>query len=363
MDQFLKGLNKDIEWLKDRTVLMVRHGSHAYGTNTAGSDEDFRGIAIPPSEYFFGFLKSFENLVRNDPDVTIFDIRKFFKLAIENNPNVLEILFVDPSDIISASPLGEELLAIRDQFISRAAKERFLGYAKAQAHRIKTHRRWILNPPAAPPSRTDFGLTEKMEIPKDQLLVVWSQMQKKVDEWRPDFEPFSEPQQIYLQNKVANVLAEMEITSSTEWMCAARTLGYSENFIQLLQKEKEFEGRKADWGHYQQWLNNRNEKRAELERKYLYDTKHGAHLVRLLRMGREILTQGKVIVRRPDAAELLEIRNGKWTYEQLIEHAEMIEKEIEAAYFTSPVQVRPNRNKLDELCQSIIERSLRTEKA
>lgn len=30
-----------MSWLKDGTVLLVRHGSHAYGTNTPESDEDF----------------------------------------------------------------------------------------------------------------------------------------------------------------------------------------------------------------------------------------------------------------------------------------------------------------------------------
>jgi len=42
-------------------------------------------------------------------------------------------------------------------------------------------------------------------------------------------------------------------------------------------------------------------------------------LVRLLRMCHEILTMGKVIVRRPDAEELLAIRDGVYTYDQLME--------------------------------------------
>lgn len=43
-----------LKWMEQGTVLLVRHGSHAYGTNTPASDEDFKGVAIPPKEYFLG---------------------------------------------------------------------------------------------------------------------------------------------------------------------------------------------------------------------------------------------------------------------------------------------------------------------
>ena len=55
---------------------------------------------------------------------------------------------------------------------------------------------------------------------------------------------------------------------------------------------------------------------------YHGNCKHGMHLVRLLRMGREILEHGEVFVKRPDAKELLEIRRGSWSYEQLVAYGE-----------------------------------------
>lgn len=60
--------------------------------------------------------------------------------------------------------------------------------------------------------------------------------------------------------------------------------------------------------------------------------KHALHLMRLLRMGKEILTTGKIYVRRPDADELLEIRAGKWGYDRLVEEAESIKSELDAIY-------------------------------
>ncbi len=64
--------------------------------------------------------------------------------------------------------------------------------------------------------------------------------------------------------------------------------------------------------------------------------KHASHVVRLIRLGEEILTEGIVRVKRPDAKELLAIRNGEWSYEQLLDFAEGKDKLIrETLYKTS----------------------------
>lgn len=352
------GAHDNLLWMKDnsfeRLIFLTRHGSHAYGTNTPESDEDFRGVCIPPREYFVGFLNNFEQLVRSDPDAQIFDIRKFFTLAVQNNPNVLEILFTDEADHIHVTKVGQEMLSHREEFISKAAKQRFIGYTRQQAHRIKTHRRWLINPMKAPPTRTDMGLSEKPEISKQNKEVIYSRIRKQLDEWNVDFEPFSDAQKIYLNSKLSDILVEMKITSDPQWAAAARTLGLEEKFIQLLILEKEFDARKEEWNNYQHWLETRNPIRAALEAKYEYDTKHGAHLVRLLRMGREILSEGKVIVKRPDREELLAIRNGLWSYDRLIDYADQMEKEITALYETSKLRTRPNTNRLDTLCQNLV---------
>jgi predicted nucleotidyltransferase len=271
LKSLLGELNNDVSWLKDRTIFLTRTGSHCYGTNIIGSDEDFKGIAVPPKEYFLGYKKRFEQLERKDPDLTVFNIHKIIKLAAEGNPNCLELLFVDSSDIIHIDKHGEKILSIRDEFISKACKERFLGFARAQAHRIKSHRKWILNPPKQNPTRADFGLKPKPEIPAVQMEAVKSQIAKQLARWNPDFEPFSEAQKIWLQRELAEILADMSITADNSWMSAARKLGYDDNFIYLLQKEREYEGAKENWDNFQEWKSNRNAKRYELEVKYGYD--------------------------------------------------------------------------------------------
>src|SRR5271170_4056076 len=172
-----------LSWIGDGTVLLVRHGSHAYGTNTETSDEDFKGVAIPPKEYFLGAIKRFEQaeLKAPDPDAVIYDIRKFFTLAADCNPNIIEVLHTDPSDHFLVTPIGQEILDHKDDFLSKKIKFTFMGYSVAQLKRIKTHKRWIMNPPSTPPTRASLGLPEQTLIPADQLMAASAEVQKELD--------------------------------------------------------------------------------------------------------------------------------------------------------------------------------------
>lgn len=94
------------------------------------------------------------------------------------------------------------------------------------------------------------------------------------------------------------------------------------------------------WKSYETWLRERNKKRSELETKFGYDCKHASHLVRLLRMGDEILSTGKVNVDRTniDAAELVAIKNdGIWSYDFLMEWAEGMDKKLTSLYEENPM--------------------------
>jgi uncharacterized protein len=117
---------------EDNLILKVLVGSHGYGTNIKGSDFDFRGVCIPPKEYLLG-LKKFEQHETKTPDETIFSLEKFVRLALNNNPNILEILFTEkPSNILYVNPIGQELLDLKYDFLSKAVYKTFGGYADAQ---------------------------------------------------------------------------------------------------------------------------------------------------------------------------------------------------------------------------------------
>ena len=112
---------KDLGWMNTGLLYLVRHGSRAYNCHTELSDDDYKGFCVPPQKYYFGNLNKFEQRIceKPNPDICIFELKKFISLAVQANPNVLEILFVDPSDQFYVHPIAEELINNRDLFISK----------------------------------------------------------------------------------------------------------------------------------------------------------------------------------------------------------------------------------------------------
>ena len=77
-------------WLDARTFFVCKHGSHAYGLAREGSDLDLKGVAIPPRVFLCGLRDSFEQAEGRDPDLVVYGLRKFLRLAIANNPTMIE---------------------------------------------------------------------------------------------------------------------------------------------------------------------------------------------------------------------------------------------------------------------------------
>jgi predicted nucleotidyltransferase len=345
-------------WIPSRLTFLVRHGSNAYGTNVEGSDEDFKGALVAPKECYLGFRDKFEQQTLSEPDTVVYEIKKFFSLAAACNPNIIEVLHVDPTDRIYSTAAGDKIFEAKDKFLSKKVRYTFAGYAASQLGRIETHRRWLLDPPKVKPERKDFKLPEKTLVAEDQLLAAKAEIKKEVEKYNLGFLDLREDQMIAVQNTMYDMLGELHITKDDMWAGSARKVGLSENFIEYMQKERQYEGKIREWGQFQDWKRDRNIARSILEEKYGYDTKHAYHLVRLIRMCKEILETGKVIVKRPDREELLFIRNGGWSYDQLIEYAKFVNKQLDEICGKSKIADTPDMNYLNNLCIEIIESML-----
>ncbi len=305
--------------VESNTIFLTRHGSHAYGTNIETSDLDIKGVCVPTREFLLGFAFNFEQQEQqankgHDCDKVVYSLQKFMKLASNCNPNIVEVLFSDDSDILRITPAGKMLRDNRDLFISKKAKFTFSGYAHAQLKRIKGHRAWLLDPPEKRPLRTDYGLPEGKKL------------MNKSD--RGFYEKLKENDHEAIQ---------------------------SEDLARIFSQEKAYANALSNWDKYENWKKNRNPARAKLEAQYGFDTKHGMHLIRLMRMCVEILSGKGVLVKRPDYSELLDIRRGHYSYDNLIAEAEELEQLCDALYETSTLQHSPDVHKLNALCIRVVE--------
>jgi hypothetical protein len=131
------------------------------------------------------------------------------------------------------------------------------------------------------------------------------------------------------------------------------------DLITIFTREKAYRSALTHYNQYLNWKKTRNASRAEFEEKFGFDTKHAAHLIRLMLMAKEILQGKGVIVKRPDRDVLLSIRAGNWTYDQVIAIANSLEKECDEIYNVSTLPREPDRVFLNNLCISIVEGFLR----
>lgn len=130
--------------LKLSTILLGYMGSHSHGTyippvDDGIDDKDVMGICVPPKEYFLG-LSKFEQCDTwvDEYDIVIYEVRKFIRLLLKNNPNVMGLLWLRPQDYIKITPQGQKLIDNRSVFASKQAFYSFTGYANGQLKRM-TH--------------------------------------------------------------------------------------------------------------------------------------------------------------------------------------------------------------------------------
>ncbi len=89
-------------------------------------------------------------------------------------------------------------------------------------------------------------------------------------------------------------------------------------------------------------------------RKYQYDVKNAAHLIRLLRMGIEFLETGRLqVFRTSDAEELKRIKRGAWTLDQVKQQAERLFGRIEEARARSPLPPSPDEAAANDLLMDV----------
>lgn len=283
-------------------------------------------------------------------------------------PDMIELLFTDWSNILYINTdVMQPFFDIRKAFLSKLLKHRFSGYAMQQMKRMRNHHAWMQKAPTEP-TREQYGI-EGVTFPKDQIQAAEKLIELQVDEWLVDQTHLPEDIKIQLGPQMIRminvVLEQIQIETNIDRLkdildrAATRVLGFDAQFLLFLNQYKQYRHAKAEFKSYQNWLKNRNLARARLEAKWGYDSKHAQHLVRLLRMAREILETGQVHVKRPDAEELRAIRNGAWTYEQVIEFGETEDKALDEVMEKSSLPKSPNRKKINQVLTEVTDEYLK----
>ena len=144
--------------MKNNVHYEVLMGSIAYGCSNDASDCDVYGFSIPYKDMIFphlaghinGFgkqIQKFEQFQihhikdkeeRKEYDLSIYNIIKYFQLCMDNNPNMIDSLFVPRRCILHSTQVGEHVRENRKLFLHKGSFHKFKGYAYAQVHKMNT---------------------------------------------------------------------------------------------------------------------------------------------------------------------------------------------------------------------------------
>ncbi len=95
-------------------------------------------------------------------------------------------------------------------------------------------------------------------------------------------------------------------------------------------------------------------KRWELHQKFGFDTKFASHIIRLLSECEQILTEGQLDLRRV-SEQLIAIREGFWSKEQVLGYFTTKELELEKLYSDSKLPYAPREKEVKELLMNCLE--------
>ena len=121
--------------LFDRVIYRCVVGSRAFGLGTEESDTDRRGIYLPPAELHWSLYGVPEQLENDETEEAYWELQKFLIMALKGNPNILECLYTPLVEFVS--PLAQELLDMRDAFLSRLVYQTYSGYVMSQFKRMQ----------------------------------------------------------------------------------------------------------------------------------------------------------------------------------------------------------------------------------
>lgn len=275
-----------------RTIYLTLSGSYAYGTNKDGSDIDLRGVAVEQPQYLYG-LNTFEQFEELKTDTVIFGLKKYISLCMSANPSALELLGTREDCIIHMTPEGKLLRENAGLFLSRRAISSFGNYTSAQLRRLSN------------------ALCHDSYDDVEQEGYLAATLSGQMEHFNRTYTPMrGGGMRIYRSEEPEQQLLFDVNLNGYPLRDFAGIYGEINNIIKTYGK-----------------MNHRNRKRDDA---HLY--KHAMHLIRLLITGEDILLGRGIITYREKEHELLmDIRNGRYTFDEVMDMAREHQKGFEKA--------------------------------
>ncbi len=224
---------------------------------------------------------------------------------------------------------------------------------------METHRKWLLEPPTAPPRMEDYGFDEEYKpLTKSETNAFLEFLYICVRDCIEYLQPCEEVHKLLLEDLDYKGIFQQHLLPEEVDRTVMQYTRCSKDFLHLLHQTQTYRVALRHWEAYQSWKTNRNPARAALEVKCGIDAKNASHAIRLLEMGKEILMEGVVIVNRKKTkgwADLMAIRNGDRSYDYVMARAQELQDEMEGLYKTTTLRNEVSNEYLNNLCVELVE--------
>ncbi len=316
-------------------------GSKAYGTDTADSDTDLRGVFVMPKHCFYG-LGELDQVSDASHDEVYYEVGRFVELLTKNNPNLMEMLFAMPEKVRHRHPLFARFQP--EIFLSKRCEATFAGYAMAQIRKARGLNKKIVNPI----ERERKNLLHFCHVLAGQgsvPLMSWLQEHgiRQEDCGLVQVPHMRDVYGIYVgEPGYRGILTDPD---STLVACSSVT----REAVPVGWMHVNGDGFKKycrDYREYWDWVEHRNDARYQTNVAHgrNYDSKNLMHTFRLLEMARQIAEEGTITLHSPLSTWLLRVRAGDFEYDKLVRLAEERIAQIAEAFAKSDLQEEPDED-------------------
>ena len=382
----------NIQEVENKLAYKFVRGSTLYNTNIETSDVDYGGVFILPNEKLIGLPDFYQDQVSDERhDTTYYEFNRWVELLMKANPNALESLFVPTDKVIgNIHPAVQLIIDNRDLFLTKECFKSLSGYAYAQIQKCRGLNKKCVQPVMEKKEVMDFCYTFKDQgsQPMKEFLEERGYLQKycglvsipNMKDTYGVYYDFASHVKFefdnYKDRRVFLSLCNDWFGGEYyEWVFDRfvnnEFYGYSgivhpegkSNEVRLSSipkgempicfmtyNQQGYESHCRKYKEYQEWVEKRNPARYESNLKSNYDVKNVMHCVRLLHMGKE-LAEGKGfnVERTWDRDMLIDIRNHKYEYEEIIEYVEKTFAEMKELAASCTLPKTADKQKVNEL--------------
>lgn len=344
---------------KDRNIqvlLAFVRGSHMYGTSNDKSDVDITFVYRQPTQEI---LKGnyVEQLSIGGNDIVGYEIERYLQLLGQNNPNIIESLDIPEDCLIYKHESMDTVLHSQKQWLSRTVEKTVLGYADSQIKKATGLNKNMNNPQP----RERKSILEFCYVVQDGNTVPFLEFfenYKKHYNHKADYNNWGltkmdNGKQLYAlhPNFEGEYFRGLVKEDSVNLRISDIPYVTDRECYTFVYNLDGFEAHCKAWGSYKKWELERNPERFRMNQEagQNVDLKNMMHLFRLLEMASNISLGLGVQVRSKNVEFLREIREGKYSYDTLMEEAERMFKEIKSKFISVDLPESTDKEKTKEL--------------